>query len=177
MHDPTFGRINFDDIKIEWSMGVDPDFLKKQTEEMRRVREEVEAERKRKEEQMRTCPLCQRKYAQLITCPECKQQFCAGCYPNHAYNHRMKRQQEDFFNNFYGFNRERTSGTATAQPTTQAAFQLLGLSQRATVQEVKHAFRRLAKTTHPDVGGSKEAFIKLNNAYEMALKQAERNER
>lgn len=69
--------------------------------------------------------------------------------------------------------------TRTQAPSQELekAFALLNLSQRATVQEVKRAFRRKAKEAHPDTGGSEEAFKKVNAAYQMALAHAERNER
>lgn len=51
------------------------------------------------------------------------------------------------------------------------ARQVLGVGASATDQEIKQAFRRLALITHPDRGGSSEAFIKVNEAYEILTGQ------
>jgi hypothetical protein len=45
----------------------------------------------------------------------------------------------------------------------------LGLRSGATKQEIKAAYRRLAKITHPDRGGSHEGFVALHRAYEQAM--------
>ncbi len=41
-------------------------------------------------------------------------------------------------------------------------------------EDIKERFRQLAKTMHPDVGGSEEDFIKLKDASEKAIKYFER---
>jgi hypothetical protein len=53
--------------------------------------------------------------------------------------------------------------SAAARPS---AFQILGLSARATMEEVKRAYRKCALETHPDRGGSAEAFRAVQAAYE-----------
>ncbi|AUS79653.1 molecular chaperone DnaJ [Actinoalloteichus sp. AHMU CJ021] len=45
-------------------------------------------------------------------------------------------------------------------------YELLGLSRDATTAEVKSAYRQLAKTMHPDAGGTAGAFRLLQDAYE-----------
>lgn len=45
-------------------------------------------------------------------------------------------------------------------------YEILGVKPNATKDEVKKTFRRRAHATHPDRGGSKEEFIKVNAAYE-----------
>jgi len=47
--------------------------------------------------------------------------------------------------------------------------QALGLKLPATEQQVKRAFRRLAKKHHPDAGGESQAFRHLQEQYETAL--------
>lgn len=82
-----------------------------------------------------------------------------------------RSRQEEFFRTFFGGQ----SGTPQKDPLVEA-FKLLELSQRATVQEVKRKFKAMAKQggyRHPDVGGSHDKFVKLNSAYELALKHAE----
>jgi hypothetical protein len=47
-------------------------------------------------------------------------------------------------------------------------FEALGLPVNATRQDVDQAYRRLARETHPDKGGTCEAFTTLQQAYEDA---------
>jgi len=46
----------------------------------------------------------------------------------------------------------------------------LGLKPGCSEQDVTRAFRRLARQSHPDKGGSKEAFQRINAAYEALTK-------
>lgn len=46
----------------------------------------------------------------------------------------------------------------------------LGLSVPCTIADVKRAFRRKAKETHPDNGGSDDAFRRVKSAYDAAAK-------
>jgi hypothetical protein len=64
--------------------------------------------------------------------------------------------------------------TATPNPTdaTIAAppcLRVLGLTLPCTGHDVKQAFRAKAKVTHPDIGGSNEAFQAIYMAYQEAL--------
>ncbi len=65
----------------------------------------------------------------------------------------------------------RSSGTGTAASTDarQQALALLGLDAGATAAAIKRAYRRLAKTHHPDLGGDVEAFRRLDAAYRSLL--------
>lgn len=49
---------------------------------------------------------------------------------------------------------------------------ILGLQPGATQPEIKRAYKRLAAKAHPDGGGSHEAFIRLQAAYELAMRFA-----
>jgi hypothetical protein len=51
---------------------------------------------------------------------------------------------------------------------------VLGVARDASVLEIKRAFRRLALATHPDQGGSAEAFARVKRAYDSLLRRAER---
>jgi curved DNA-binding protein CbpA len=53
---------------------------------------------------------------------------------------------------------------------------LLGLKRAATREEVRKAYRRKAKSSHPDSGGSEEAFNALTAAHDV-LADAKRRER
>lgn len=48
-------------------------------------------------------------------------------------------------------------------------FQVLGLPQNATQQQIRQKFRQLVLVAHPDKGGSTKAFVILNKAYLTAL--------
>lgn len=52
------------------------------------------------------------------------------------------------------------------------ALATLGLSLPCTQADVRRAYKRLAKTAHPDAGGSHQAFIKLKQAHDSALRFA-----
>lgn len=56
-------------------------------------------------------------------------------------------------------------------------FSVLGLSSGAGPDEVRSAWRRLAKQRHPDVGGSVEAMQLLNEAAEAALRLVRSDDR
>jgi DnaJ domain len=53
-----------------------------------------------------------------------------------------------------------------------ACFEELNLSADATVAQIKAAYRRLSRATHPDAGGTNDDFVKLVQSYEEALKVA-----
>ena len=48
----------------------------------------------------------------------------------------------------------------------RAALRVLGLNADASLTEIKQAHRRLVKQHHPDLGGSAEAFRRVNEAYQ-----------
>lgn len=50
-----------------------------------------------------------------------------------------------------------------------ASFGESEINEYATIQEIKWAYRRLAKKHHPDLGGSGESFKKISLAYRRLL--------
>ncbi|PWW01999.1 DnaJ-like protein [Hoeflea marina] len=50
-------------------------------------------------------------------------------------------------------------------------YSILGVSKTATADEIKKAYRKLARTSHPDINpddaGSKERFVRISNAYDL----------
>ena len=46
-------------------------------------------------------------------------------------------------------------------------YKILGVSRAATADEIKKAFRKLARTHHPDAGGDEQKFKEINEAYEV----------
>lgn len=61
--------------------------------------------------------------------------------------------------------RERAPPTSSG-PTRREAYRTLDLEPGAGEGEIKRAYREKAKTTHPDRGGSEEAFKEVSNAYD-----------
>jgi hypothetical protein len=59
---------------------------------------------------------------------------------------------------------------AVRQPP--ACLQALGLDETCSVTQVRDAYRRLAETCHPDLGGDRAQFLKLRRHYEQALSYA-----
>ena len=48
----------------------------------------------------------------------------------------------------------------------QNYYNVLGVDEKATPEQIKKAFRKASLKNHPDRGGSKEDFQKINDAYQ-----------
>lgn len=55
---------------------------------------------------------------------------------------------------------------------SDSPFEVLGLRENAGFPEVKKAFRKLQLTYHPDHGGDRDFFTKIQEAYETIQAQA-----
>jgi hypothetical protein len=73
--------------------------------------------------------------------------------------------------------------TRSARPTTEGArerakpvdpYVLLGVDAKASLDDVKAAFRKKALEHHPDTGGSAEAFMAIKRAYDGIVKRRAR---
>lgn len=60
--------------------------------------------------------------------------------------------------------------------TTRNYYEILEVSQSATQDEIKKAYRRLALKYHPDKGGSEAKFKEIANAYEVLSDPSRRAE-
>jgi DnaJ-class molecular chaperone with C-terminal Zn finger domain len=68
------------------------------------------------------------------------------------------------------------AGMKYLPPTAEVpdCFRVLGYDRLpASAEEVSRRYKSLAKSAHPDTGGSKEQFVTLNAAYEQAVKYFE----
>ncbi|KAJ4827674.1 hypothetical protein Tsubulata_044193 [Turnera subulata] len=67
---------------------------------------------------------------------------------------------------------------AAPSSTPSSLYEVLGIHMGASRQEIKAAYRRLARTLHPDVNGEKEnttcEFIRVNEAYQTLSDPAKR---
>lgn len=68
-------------------------------------------------------------------------------------------------------NQGANQGGASESPR-QVALRLLGLQGDVSVEAIKRAYRRLAKTHHPDLGGDPAAFQAVEAAYRLLLEPA-----
>lgn len=59
---------------------------------------------------------------------------------------------------------------ALAAPKT-AWWDVLGITQQASREQVLNAYRTLAKQNHPDAGGDQEQFLRIQQAWEQAQKE------
>ena len=65
----------------------------------------------------------------------------------------------------------RTETPAIALPDANDPFVILGVNVRSTLEQVKAAYRRAVKRTHPDHGGSAAAFRGVEEAYRTILER------
>ena len=55
--------------------------------------------------------------------------------------------------------------TAHATSTSGTYYDVLGVSQTASANDIKQAYREAAKKNHPDLGGSLQSMLRINEAY------------
>jgi hypothetical protein len=64
--------------------------------------------------------------------------------------------------------------TATPKAATASIWETLGITARATADDLKRAFRERALATHPDRGGDAEAFRQVQSAFKEAQRRIAR---
>lgn len=93
--------------------------------------------------------------------------------PKHAPHETLEADGRQYHSRFHGYFYtaipKHEQPRVGFQPQTDAAT-LLGLRAPYSADDVKRAFKRLARTTHPDGGGSHEGSISLKRAHDEALK-------
>ena len=60
-------------------------------------------------------------------------------------------------------------GQSGSDDARSAALSVLGLKTNASQEDIKQAFRTLVKQHHPDLGGSADAFRRVNDAYQLLM--------
>ena len=81
------------------------------------------------------------------------------------YNTFKNESAHDYTNSY-----NKTGHYTIFSPYDISARQILGVSQTATDEEIKRAFRKMALKTHPDTGGDTKEFQKVNWAYQVLTK-------
>lgn len=56
--------------------------------------------------------------------------------------------------------------------STPSPYEILGVTPSASVEEIKIAYRRAARATHPDLGGSEEKFKEVQRAFQQLNEMA-----
>ncbi len=79
-----------------------------------------------------------------------------------------RRSEAQFRQLFAGYVAMPDSPALRLGDGTARWWEVLGVAQTATKADVENAFRALARTHHPDTGGSHDAFVRLRRAYEEA---------
>jgi molecular chaperone DnaJ len=59
---------------------------------------------------------------------------------------------------------------------SETHYSVLGVSEDASQEEIKKAYRKLAKESHPDKGGDEEVFKKISTAYDAVGDETKRKE-
>jgi len=91
-----------------------------------------------------------------------------------ARDEQSARVMESFLDRHFGGWREAAQAQDEAprragRMTAAEAYELLGVSPRASDQEIKEAHRKLMREHHPDRGGSAELAARLNEARDVLL--------
>lgn len=55
-------------------------------------------------------------------------------------------------------------------------YEVLGVAKNATPKQIKRAYKKQAKKTHPDAGGSKEEFLKVNQSFLVLIDEDKRHQ-
>jgi len=87
---------------------------------------------------------------------------------------KMERRGKQYHTRFHEYFYATKPATDPERRGSQAntAISVLNLPTLYTESDVRRAYKRLARTAHPDSGGSNAAFIELKRAHDEALRTA-----
>lgn len=111
--------------------------------------------------------LCRRVLAALAEDPPSNAQLAAACRKAGILPKRLRQCLEPV---------AAMLGPPAEENRQQDYFEILGVSPKATDDEIRRAYRRRARRLHPDHGGDPRAFIALSTAYQ-TLSDAEQRRR
>jgi DnaJ-domain-containing protein 1 len=109
----------------------------------------------------------EKEYLQIIA--EASRQEWAYEEHIHRKNEEYQRKKYgDSFNYRWGYNSRSSSSSrhSTTHTAVSSWAKVLGVLDSATNDEVKKAYREMAKASHPDHGGTQEGFLEVQEAYE-----------
>lgn len=134
-----------------------------------RIKHEQERERKYEEELEREAERAWREFVRRFEERQRRQQEYEyrqqqRQHRENYYRQREREQQQYQRQRQYSYQQEPRNNNRTN------AMKLMGLSEGFTTNDVKKAYRRLAKVHHPDLGGTQENFIRLTKAYDYLMK-------
>lgn len=67
----------------------------------------------------------------------------------------------------YAFRRRKGWSVAGSFDLTRSAYEILGVDESASDEEIRRAYRRRARDTHPDMGGNAHDFSEVQQAWEL----------
>jgi hypothetical protein len=84
---------------------------------------------------------------------------------------KQRKAQEEMFEELFRFNKQKRKNTAFSQNNKKEERELLCLPVEGMLEasQIKAAFRKVAKSAHPDVGGSHELFVRITQARDILL--------
>lgn len=82
---------------------------------------------------------------------------------------KQQKAQEKFTQEIHGHNKKRQFSSKQCCEKEHRELLYLPLEEQLEEIQIKMAFKKVAKKTHPDVGGSHEKFIKITQARDFLL--------
>ena len=79
------------------------------------------------------------------------------------YNRKSKEKAHNFFKSYFGWDIPHEDPVSFSE---DYPYNVFGLKKSASSEDVKKAYRKEILKTHPDKGGSNEAFGKIREAWE-----------
>lgn len=132
-------------------------------QERRKMEEDIKERQRQEEEQFRA------KYPNWDEWSDELKEYARLKYQDDLFEQMRERLRKEYQQNFRSFG-------FTGKSQLTESLELFGLSQSATLQDVKKRYRALSKQYHPDMPTGDEAqFKKINNANEILVQYLDRS--